>query len=101
MRHLKLYEQFDLDDFSEEEIFGEQKDLFLGKNGNIFYILCKIDGNICVFDHIETFSPSTFYFDGSKPNEDSKVIYKSSSGTWYENFLWKDIPKKIKDRIKL
>jgi len=34
MKHIKLYEQYDFEDLSDEELFGKQeKDLFLGENG--------------------------------------------------------------------
>jgi len=45
MKHIKLYEQFDFEDFSDEELFGKEtfKLIFSGRR---FYIVEKIENNI-------------------------------------------------------
>jgi len=109
MKHLKLYEQLDFEDLSDEELFGDEKDLFLGKNGNTLYVLydpeCKsgrFNRYLMYRDRSDYYPsyPRTIFTLNVLPEENSKIGYSSYQGGIHYT-TWKNLDPEIKKRIKL
>jgi len=109
MKHLKLYEQYDFDDLSDEELFGKpEKDLKLAKLGGYYYVVYKRSKtwrNILLFDGGEndTISRNTFEdLNPPTPKMDSAIfVFKGEYGNMFTYYKWKKLPKEIKDRIDI
>lgn len=115
-----IYEQFvmDLDDLSDEDIFGEQeKDLILGKSGGVFYIIYDPDIHIDLYlkycmnknkylmyeddgdSYPNSYDHNSFDFEAGDPNDGSDIGYTINKRLTY--ISWKRLNSDIKNRIKL
>jgi len=112
MKHVKLYEQFNFDDFSDEELFGgPEKDLNLmatadDDGNNSYYVVKKSykkDHYVILFDdesNVEIEDALFGNIDPPPPLENSKIsVFVNSRG--FDEYKWKDLPKEIKDRINI
>jgi len=111
MKRLKLYEQYDFEDLSDEELFGKEEEHPMGifYNDNDYYIVEKIlydinrvylykDFNWCHINYLNEImnrenSPSI------NDVPDDGIINVYNNGRWIE-FKKIDLPEEIKKRLK-
>jgi len=110
MKHLKLYEQYDLEDLSDEEIFGEEvkRNMFKAKEG---YYAIELKRNmrgerLYLYKDFEWIDVETYnkhivndypFFNFDELNDDDEIMIYND-GIWNKHRK-KDLPENIKKEI--
>ena len=101
MKHIKLFEQFEEDSWWEEESpFDVIKDLKIIEIGGGYYYILKrrLNDNIILFDDdTSIYSPDIFNLN-PEVHENSIIRICHPTNT-PKQYLYKDLPKEIKDRL--
>ena len=104
MKHIKLFEQFEEDEdawWEEESQFDRVRDLTIVKNGKNFYLAIDSDSNkISMFDASIKYNKGAFNFN-PRFNYKNDVILILNDNFGLRKYLYEDLPKEIKDRIKI
>jgi len=97
MKHLKLYEQYDFEDLSDEELFGKEEDFYEPKVGDKILILPKLEEYIisrgwakCMMGLIGR----EFYIDKISKNMIGIKKYETKEGWYFYRDCFKVIQKK-------
>jgi len=106
---MKLYEQFDFEDLSDEELFGEkEKDLVLGKHKSRFYVLVPQENDMfTVYCGGTRMYPKSMFSFNSEIDYDTRIRYTSVivyRGAFHRRLnytKWGDLDPEIKERIKI
>jgi len=106
MKHVKLYEQFDFEDLSDDELFGKQeKDLTIAICSGDYYIVYAFTNEIHIFNEYLTnddepgYPMRIFHFAEYVPRDTQTICYRKGGNT--ARCLWKDLSEEIKERIQI
>jgi len=106
MKHLKIYEQYNFEDLSDEELFGEHKhDVIKLRGSDLCYIIERIDerGKIILynnFDWVSEYLAKELYIESVNPIINSNTtfeIHDEKSG--WRLYLFENLPNEIKNMI--
>jgi len=113
MNHLKLYEQYDFEDLSDEELFGKEikrnmmMDMMIYDNGRYYPLETRGDWVYIYNDYnwdslnrciSKIKSSSLLSFDELKDND--MIYIFNTKRRAFDTWLKKDVPNKIREEIK-